>query len=178
MFLIEIDTAYIRDDSQAKLYAAIVNDACEQVGITFLSPGGLPRWGAAKAIATAEQVAKITAADPDLLKVKVLNEVSLPVTASELPAVVDNLMAKLEQLSSVYGNFNGRCEVHMPGNLLLQFNKILLLEDCCSDGLQEALDKGWRIVSAQPQPDQRRPDYILGRYVPDTDLTYNALRRP
>lgn len=28
------------------------------------------------------------------------------------------------------------------------------------------LDAGWRILAVCPQPDQRRPDYILGRTKP------------
>lgn len=62
--------------------------------------------------------------------------------------------------------FNERVEVHMPGNALLTYNRTLLLEDACTNYLQEQLDDGWRIIAACPQPDQRRPDYILGRYEP------------
>jgi hypothetical protein len=63
--------------------------------------------------------------------------------------------------------YNQRCEVHMPGQALSTYNDIMLLEDCCSDELQVQLGKGWRITAACPQPDQRRPDYILGRFNPE-----------
>jgi len=64
-------------------------------------------------------------------------------------------------------NYNNKCDVHMPGNLMASYNEVQLLEDCCSDALQESLTQGWRIIAACPQPDQRRPDYILGRFSPD-----------
>ena len=62
--------------------------------------------------------------------------------------------------------YNNKCEVHMPGQALSFYNELLLKEDCCTDVLNEELCKGWRIVAACPQPDQRRPDYILGRFTP------------
>ncbi len=61
-------------------------------------------------------------------------------------------------------NYNTKCEVHMPGQALSLYNEVLLLEDACTDELQTNLQSGWRIIAACPQPDQRRPDYILGRY--------------
>lgn len=52
----------------------------------------------------------------------------------------------------------------------------MLLEDACTDQLQGALNSGWRIISACPQPDQRRPDYILGRFNPDQSEDGGARR--
>tara|TARA_R110000851_G_scaffold191919_1_gene342467 strand:+ start:144 stop:629 length:486 start_codon:yes stop_codon:yes gene_type:complete len=63
--------------------------------------------------------------------------------------------------------YNTHCEVHMPGQALSMYNDILLLEDVCSDALQTSLNNGWRIIAACPQADQRRPDYVLGRYNPE-----------
>ena len=63
-------------------------------------------------------------------------------------------------------NLNERCDVHMPGQALANYNSTCLLEDICTDELQRYLDNGWRIIAACPQPDQRRPDYILGRFNP------------
>jgi len=65
-----------------------------------------------------------------------------------------------------HNEYNTLCEVHMPGQALSMYNDMKLLEDSCSDVLQEALNEGWRIVAACPQPNQRRPDYILGRFDP------------
>ncbi len=61
-------------------------------------------------------------------------------------------------------NFNSKCNVHVGGGLIVTYNEVMLLEDSCSDTLQEELNNGWRMIAVCVQPDQRRPDYILGRY--------------
>lgn len=66
---------------------------------------------------------------------------------------------------------NERCHVHMPGQALSTYNEVQLLENLCSDELQRSLDDGWRIIAACPQPDARRPDYVLGRYRADRDAS-------
>lgn len=66
---------------------------------------------------------------------------------------------------------NERVHVHMPGQALSTYNEIQLIENECSDQLQRSLDDGWRIIAACPQPDARRPDYILGRYNPNRLIT-------
>lgn len=53
--------------------------------------------------------------------------------------------------------------VHLPSMDLLMINETLLLEDSCTDKLQDHLNEGWGIVACIPRPGQRRPDYILGR---------------
>jgi hypothetical protein len=73
--------------------------------------------------------------------------------ASSVPDVTNNM-------------FNEKVEVYTPGMGLMLFNRVMLLQDMCSDALQTELDNGWRIIAACPQPDQRRPDYIMGRYDP------------
>lgn len=64
---------------------------------------------------------------------------------------------------------NHRVDVHVPGNALLAIDEVELISDCCTDYLSERLGQGWRIVAVCPQPDQRRPDYILGRRQPRDD---------
>lgn len=59
--------------------------------------------------------------------------------------------------------FNKKVNVHISGNSLLEIDDVELLDDCCTDFLKERLDKGWRIIAVCPQPDQRRPDYIIGK---------------
>lgn len=60
--------------------------------------------------------------------------------------------------------FNQKCNVHI-GNLgLLNINQLGYANDYCTEALQEILNKGWRILAVCPQPDQRRPDYVLGRH--------------
>ena len=60
--------------------------------------------------------------------------------------------------------FNEKVGVNQPGLGLNQYNSLMLAEDICTDSLQQYLDEGWRIIAACPQPDSRRPDYVLGRF--------------
>lgn len=93
---------------------------------------------------------------------------------------VEKLIDKIDQIDSgIFLDrqevFNQKCDVHVPGMALMLINRTMLLEDCCTDRLQSHLTDGWRIIAACPQPDQRRPDYILGRYEPeisDKDTNY------
>ena len=56
--------------------------------------------------------------------------------------------------------------VHAPNSALMSYNKIQLLENACSDDVQDSLNDGWRIIAVCPPNCQRRPDYILGKYDP------------
>lgn len=52
-----------------------------------------------------------------------------------------------------------------PGNELLKIQNAIAVENICTDTLRtDYLEKGWMILAICPQPNQRRPDYILGRY--------------
>lgn len=64
---------------------------------------------------------------------------------------------------------NERCKVVVPGPALLSYNEVAVEKDCCTDHLQTKLDEGWRILAIAVQPDQRRPDYILGRVNEELD---------
>lgn len=59
--------------------------------------------------------------------------------------------------------FNSKCSVHVPNLGLLLIDEVKVIESCCTDMLQEELEHGWRILAICPQPDQRRPDYVLGK---------------
>lgn len=59
--------------------------------------------------------------------------------------------------------FNAKCHVSVPGLGLLLLNEVQVEKDCCTDRLNDLLRDGWRIVAVCPQPDQRRPDYVIGR---------------
>jgi hypothetical protein len=102
--------------------------------------------------------------------------------AVETLEVLTEKLAKFSNgLPEVQGAmYNERVEVHTPGMGLMLFNRVMLLQDACSDALQSEMDNGWRIVAACPQPDQRRPDYILGRYDPayalESGAGHSALR--
>jgi hypothetical protein len=65
--------------------------------------------------------------------------------------------------------FNQKCNVHVGGGLIATYNDLMLKEDSCTDALQSELNNGWRIIAVCVQPDQRRPDYVLGRYNPELD---------
>ena len=74
---------------------------------------------------------------------------------------LEKTLGMVEQL------FNEKCSSEQPGNLLMQVDETLLLEDACTDALQERLSQGFRILAVCPQP-QRRPDYVLGRKIVPT----------
>ena len=80
-------------------------------------------------------------------------------------------------MSSLDLTFNEKCNVHIGGGLLVTFNDFMLQEDCCTDTLQEKVNNGWRIVACCVQADQRRPDYVLGRYNADNDHSWDKARR-
>lgn len=70
------------------------------------------------------------------------------------------LLAGFEQRTTTV--VNERCNVVVPGLGLLAIDTALVERDLCTEELQRRLDKGWRIVAVCVQPDQRRPDYVLG----------------
>lgn len=65
------------------------------------------------------------------------------------------------------GVLNQKVFVEVPNLGLMYINEVEVRTDLCTDELQRALNSGWRILAICPQPDQRRPDYILGRYDAD-----------
>ncbi len=81
---------------------------------------------------------------------------------------VNNLTKSIEDIPSY---FSSKCNVHVGDGMITTFNEIKLLEDGCSDVLQRELNNSWRIIAVCVQPDQGRPDYILGRYNPDLGIT-------
>lgn len=98
------------------------------------------------------------------------------VTISPRLQDVFTLAASKAAPSGPVQHFNEVVEVHTPGNALTAYNATALLQDACTDKLQEQLDAGWRIIAVCPQPDQRRPDYVLGKYEPDHVLGMGARR--
>ena len=77
-----------------------------------------------------------------------------------LNKMISKTLENLKQTSELSWN----AKVAVPVSTWLNnVNEICLKEDCCSDALQDHLNDGWRIMAVCPQPDQRRPDYILGR---------------
>jgi len=53
--------------------------------------------------------------------------------------------------------------VAIPGFGLLAIDDVMVSYDLCTDELRKYLEDGWRILAICPQPNQRRPDYVLGK---------------
>ncbi|MDA3808351.1 MAG: hypothetical protein PF440_10640 [Thiomicrorhabdus sp.] len=79
--------------------------------------------------------------------------------------LLDGLVDKIKD-----NTFNKKTNVHVGGGLITTYNDLLLKEDICTDILQQELNNGWRIIAVCVQADQRRPDYILGRYNPTLEV--------
>lgn len=110
------------------------------------------------------------------IEFKVIQEIKVEIDISQQ---LHELASKPIAISLTGGgdtNYNTRCDVHIPNVSMLMYNDLKLLEDICTDELQSALNSGWRIIAACPQPDQRRPDYILGRFNPDIEVGGSAER--
>lgn len=89
---------------------------------------------------------------------------------SQMADMIDMMVAAEEKFTNALASFNekiefnSKCNVHI-GNLgLLSINQLAYANDKCTEELQDLINEGWRILAVCPQPDQRRPDYILGRY--------------
>lgn len=80
--------------------------------------------------------------------------------AIDIEALVSAAITK--SIAAVGLLFNEKCAQEQPGPALMDIAETMLLEDSCTDVLQEELARGWRLLAICPQP-QRRPDYILGR---------------
>lgn len=81
---------------------------------------------------------------------------------------IESLAAKIaDKLGTNIGQtYNQKLEVHQPNMPLFTYNQFKVLTDCCTERLQsEYINEGWRVVAICPQPDQRRPDYIIGQYL-------------
>lgn len=108
---------------------------------------------------------------------KVLQKINVQVDITkQLIELAEKPIKLIQESNSGDVNYNTKCEVHMPNMAMSMYNEMLLLEDACTDVLQGSLNSGWRIIAACPQPDQRRPDYILGRFNPDYDADGFAKR--
>lgn len=82
----------------------------------------------------------------------------------ELQKIVSKIEHTVEEFDKSV-QFNQECNVHVPNLGLLAINQLAYATDYCTEELQELLDRGYRIIAVCPQPNQRRPDYILGMYV-------------
>lgn len=116
---------------------------------------------------------------PEYKIIKGVKEAPSNESISVLQNILSRMEEKVKNLAEVFDKsltFNQKCDVHVGGGLIATYNEVMLKEDCCTDVLQEELAKGWRIIACCVQKDQRRPDYILGRYNQDFFPTINAKR--
>jgi hypothetical protein len=73
---------------------------------------------------------------------------------------------EIDHISNTKGRVapvNQKCNVVVAGTSVLEITEVQLASDCCTDSLQRQLENGWRILAICVQPDQRRPDYIMGK---------------
>ena len=105
--------------------------------------------------------------------IEVISEINTDVNISkQLEAMAEKQLTFTQECKE----FNEKININISGNSLSTFNDIMLLEDSCTDELTVNINKGWRIIAVCPQPDQRRPDYILGRWNPDVTVEDYAKR--
>lgn len=143
----------------------------ESMGIPDIDPEA----SSPRIIVDASQLAELQAAGVAVEEVRgyVLERDSMESILARFEAIAK----KLDTLPLHDFVHNERCEVHMPGQALSTYNETLLIEDACTDVLQESLNSGWRIICACPQPDSRRPDYILGRFNPQLSVGGTSAKR-
>jgi hypothetical protein len=96
-------------------------------------------------------------------------------TIQNIQSLLNQIEEKTKQIDKTIDimqqqTFNQKVNVHVSGGLITTYNDLCLKEDSCTDALQAELNNGWRIIAVCVQPDQRRPDYILGRYNPELDV--------
>ena len=82
---------------------------------------------------------------------------------NDLITIQDKLQTALASFNEKI-EFNSKCDVHVANLGLLHVNQLAYTKDTCTEDLQLKLNCGWRILAVCVQPDQRRPDYILGRF--------------
>lgn len=70
---------------------------------------------------------------------------------------------------------NHRINVAVPGFGLMMIKTVQVCLDCCTERLQEYLNDGWQILAICPQPDQRRPDYVIGKPFTNEDLRFRTI---
>ena len=96
----------------------------------------------------------------------------IPINVGSIEQVfgaITELSRKIDYVSTKQFDFNAKCNVHVPNLGLLKIKTVDYVCDMCTEELQRKLDAGWRIVACCPQPNQRRPDYILGKMEIDED---------
>lgn len=108
-----------------------------------------------------KDIAKVA---PRVLRYIKLLEVDTAMTIwQHITEKLSEIEAKIGGVGDSSRAFNERVNVHVPGLGLLLINEALVEHDACTERLNDMLQQGWRILAVCPQPDQRRPDYVMGR---------------
>lgn len=97
---------------------------------------------------------------------------------SSLLNQIEEKFSYIDKQLDIFKNqqFNQKVNVHVGGGLIVTYNELKLKENACTDELQTELMEGWRIIAVCIQPDNRRPDYILGRFNPKLGVSEDAKR--
>lgn len=104
---------------------------------------GLGKWFVWEALATSDEAQIIT------------DELGVDITVSRMRGV-QSPRAAFEKTGDTF-------QISVANVGLLAIDHVSVLEDCCTDALQDELKKGWRIIAVCPPNDKRRPTYIIGR---------------
>lgn len=100
----------------------------------------------------------------ELLRVVPADSVQIEeVSTGGLADLIEAIERLESRIATAQPAMNERVQVVVPGFALMQVSEVLVRTDYCTDMLQEDLNEGWKILAICPQPDQRRPDYIIGR---------------
>lgn len=75
---------------------------------------------------------------------------------------LNRIETRLAEVKIESQQFNNKVGVHVSNTKLMEITNTMVMEDACTDALGVELRRGWRILAVCVQPDQRRPDYILG----------------
>lgn len=59
-------------------------------------------------------------------------------------------------------------QIHVANLGLFAIERLLLLEDACTNEINEMISGDWKIIAVIPANDARRPTYILGTSKPST----------
>jgi hypothetical protein len=114
-------------------------------------------------------MSKFPALTFEVLQVIKHTETDSSMLVNKLDSITLQLISKIDSFEkskdSFEKMFNQKCNVHLPGIGLLTINEVIVEYDFCTEALQKKLLEGWRVLAICPQPDQRRPDYILGRTI-------------
>lgn len=106
------------------------------------------------------------AAQDFMMTLKEASSVGLPYRVMEVTEFVRASEAARIQSEGRVGPVNEKCNVIVAGVSMLHIDDVTVVTDACTEIIQNELHKGWRILAICVQPDQRRPDYVLGRAKP------------